>query len=614
MRGVRAAVFIKQVPDLRAEAVGVRPDGTIDRASAPAIINPADLHAVEAALQVADEVVIITMGPPSAEAALREALAHGAARGVLVSDRAFAGSDTWATANVLAASVRQLGDFGLFLCGISALDGETGQVGPQLAERLGIPHATGCEMLTIEQERLLARRVIEGGYETVSLPLPALVTITETGFTPRYPTLPQRRHAASAEVTRFTDADLELPRDLAGLAASPTKVAHMESVPLPAVDTRYVGSDLTYAELAAHLRERGALQEQAARPANRVGPASQLDTTDPDDRDPTVWVVCELGDGELAPVSVELLTKARELAPDLGGGVAAFIAGHGLEGPVAEASIYGADVVLVADDPRLAPYRSLPHARVLFDAVIERRPQVVLLGATSTGRDLAPRVAARLDTGLAADCTDLHVADWTRREHTYERLLHQVRPAMGSSVLATCICPNARPQMATVRPGVFSFSPDPRRSRVEPVTVGLYPGDLVVDVVERVVQPSDVRLSEASIVIAGGVGCSAENWHLIEDLAMAIGGRVAASRAAVEAGLAPRELQVGQTGATVRPDLYVACGISGAFQHVVGMRAAHTVVAVNRDPDAPIFRFAHFGIIGDVAEALPRLSAALHGL
>ena len=608
---MRAAVFMKQVPDVRAGSVGTRPDGTIDRGSAPAITNPADLHALEAALRLADEVVAVTMGPPAAEAVLREALSRGAAGGALVTDRAFAGSDTWATANVLAAVVRHLGDFDILLCGLSALDGETGQVGPQLAVRLGVPHATGCEAVAVDGERLQVRRVVEGGYDTLSLPFPALLTITETGFTPRYPTLPLRRYAASAELVELRADDLALEADRIGLEASPTKVAHMEMVPLPSVETRYVGTDLSYEQLVASLRGRGALQERPPSVGSRVADLATLPKTDPVDDAPAVWVVCELTDGALAAVSAELLTKARELASDLGGGVAAFIAGYELDRAIDEASIFGADVVLVAADERLRPYRSMPHARVLHGAVVADQPQVVLLGATSTGRDLAPRLAAMLDTGLAADCTGLHIADWTRRGHTYERLLHQVRPAMASSVLATCICPRARPQMATVRPGVFSHSPAPRKSRVEPVAVDLLPEDLVVEVVDRNVQSRDVSLSDASIVVAGGAGCSAENWHLVEELAAALGGRVAASRAAVEAGLAPRALQVGQTGTTVKPELYVACGISGAIQHVVGMQAATTVVAVNRDPEATIFRFAHFGVVADVAEALPRLSAAL---
>ncbi len=266
----------------------------------------------------------------------------------------------------------------------------------------------------------------------------------------------------------------------------------------------------------------------------------------------------------------------------------------------------------VAEDPRLADYRAEPYARVITDAVRALRPTALLLAATTTGRDLAPRVAAMLDTGLAADCTDLYVESFTRLGTTYERILHMVRPAMAGGVLATCLCPEARPQMATVRPGVFELRNAPRRPRVVRLEVSLTEADLRVEVLERRISIADVDLRDADVVIAGGAGCGHAGWHLVEELAEAIGGRVAASRGAVEAGLAERAQQVGQTGATVHPRLYVACGISGALQHAVGMQDSATIVAINRDPNAVIFRLANFGIVGDVGDAIPTLVAALH--
>jgi electron transfer flavoprotein alpha subunit len=216
-----------------------------------------------------------------------------------------------------------------------------------------------------------------------------------------------------------------------------------------------------------------------------------------------------------------------------------------------------------------------------------------------------------LDTGLAADCTDLRVGPWERRGAHFDALLHQIRPAMAGGVLATCVCPEARPQMATVRPGVFELRPAPRRARVEVVPVSLEPPDVRVEVIDRETSTADVGLGDADVIIAGGAGCDTSSWHLVEQLAETFGGKVAASRGAVEAGLAPRSQQVGQTGAIVHPHLYVACGISGALQHAVGMRTARTVLAINRDPDAFIFRLAHFGIVADVRDALPQLIAAL---
>ncbi|MEZ5145224.1 MAG: FAD-binding protein [Acidimicrobiales bacterium] len=608
---MKAIVLVKQVPDVRAAPVGVAPDGTIAREAAPAVTNPADLHALEAALQIAEDVTVVSMGPPRAEEVLRDAISRGADRGVLLCDRAFAGSDTWATANALAAAIEHLGGADLVLGGLTAIDGETGQVGPEVATRLSLPQATGCEALELDGDRLVVRRIVEGGYERLRLPLPALVTVAETGFVPRYPTLPGRRRAAHAELTTLTADDLGLGRDRVGLEASPTKVAHMEPAPLPDRTCRMVGDGFGLTDLVAELRDLGALDGAG------VGPGGGIDesTADPEPLDPTtevplLWVVCEpADDGDLAAVSSELLTEAGELAPALGGGVGAVCLGDDPAGLVAAASRFGADVVYVARDARLSPYRCQPHARVLVDAIRAHGPAAVLFGATTTGRDLAPRVAALVDAGLAADCTDLTVGPWARAT-SRTTLLHQIRPAMAGGVLATCVSPTARPQMATVRPHAAA-QPHPCRSAVVELAVSLDDGDEVVAVRDREVRTGEVGLADADVIVAGGAGCDAQSWHLVEELADVIGGRVAASRGAVEAGLASRSRQVGQTGATVHPRLYVACGVSGALQHVVGMRAARTVVAVNRDPDAFIFRVASFGVVGDVAEVLPALTEAI---
>jgi electron transfer flavoprotein alpha subunit len=407
---MQAVVLVKQVPDVRAGKVGVHPDGTIDRSSAAAITNPADLHAVEAALTVADHVVAVSMGPRTAEHALREALAIGADQAILLSDRAFAGSDTWATAHVLAAAVSRL-EVDLILCGVSALDGETGQVGPQVAERLGVPQATYAEHLEVAGNELTVRRIIEGGYETVVMPLPALVTVAETGYLPRYPTLPGRQRARNAEIAVWAAADIGLGEADAGLAASPTKVAHMEAVPLAAADCRWVGEALTIEGLARALVDSGALSARVHAPM--VADALRSKVTPPAG-DPAVWVVCESDGGDLTRGSAELLSKAVELSPMLGGPVAAVVIGDDVGGVAATAARYGAEVVLVAEDPRLTPYRCLTHTRVLVDAIRSREPAAVLFSATTTGRDLAPRVAARIGAGLAADCTDLFVDDWDR--------------------------------------------------------------------------------------------------------------------------------------------------------------------------------------------------------
>lgn len=609
---VKAIVLVKQVPDVRASPVGVNADGTIDRRNAATITNPADLHAAEAALHVADEVIALSMGPLQAEDALREAVSMGADRGVLLCDRILAGSDTWATANALAAAIGALGGADIVVCGMTALDGETGQVGPSVAQRLGWAQATGCEEVEVQPDHLVVRRIVEGGFERVRVPLPAVLTVAETGFLPRYPTVVGRRAAATAEIERLSAADVGVDASLVGLAASPTKVAHMEPTALPDRSCRFVGSDgFDYDDLATALVELGAVDPVALPPSDAAFDRTLPPVAERTDAAPSIWVVTESRNGRLLPVSVELLSKATELAPGLGGSVAAVIATDGTGSEADEAAEYGADVVIAVESDELAPYRTEPHARVVAELAVRHRPAAVLFGATTAGRDLAPRVASMLDTGLAADCTDLTVATWERRGERYEQLLHQVRPAMGGGVLATCVCPERRPQMATVRPGVFVARRNPKQARLEEGDVEFAPSDLRVEVLSREIGHADFALAEADVVIAGGAGCDSKSWHLLEELAASIGGRVAASRAAVEAGLAPRSSQVGQTGTSVHPRLYVACGISGALQHTVGMHAARTVVAVNRDPGAFIFGLAHFGIVGDVADVVPRLSAAI---
>ncbi|MBI5090724.1 MAG: electron transfer flavoprotein subunit alpha/FixB family protein, partial [Actinobacteria bacterium] len=391
----------------------------------------------------------------------------------------------------------------------------------------------------------------------------------------------------------------------------------MTPVPWPDRACRFVGDGFDLDDLVGALAERGAFVAGDRVLSATVGDALDAAPAGPElDGDPNLWVVCRATTSGLDRASCELLSQATRLAPELGGGVGALVLAGDATGSVDAAGTFGADVVYLAEHPALAEYRTEPYARVVADALATHRPAAVLLAATTTGRDLAPRVASMLGTGLAADCTDLYVDTWTRLGVAHERLLHMVRPAMAGGVLATCLCPEARPQMATVRPGVFAVQSSPRRPRVERLAVDLLPTDERVEVLERRISPADVDLRDADVVIAGGAGCDASSWHLVEELAQAIGGRVAASRGAVEAGLADRSQQVGQTGATVRPQLYVACGISGALQHAVGMQDSATIVAINRDPEAVVFRLAHFGIVADACEAIPDLIAALgrHGL
>lgn len=344
-----------------------------------------------------------------------------------------------------------------------------------------------------------------------------------------------------------------------------------------------------------------------------------------------VWVFVEQHDGTAAEVSLELLGRARELADTLGVRVGAVLAGAGESvRALAPALIaHGADVVHLADDEAFAQYLALPHTRLVCHLISAHQPQIVLYGATTTGRDLAPRVASTLRTGLTADCTDLRIGDHIAKDAEYRDLLFQIRPAFGGNIIATIISPEHRPQMATVREGVIVMpTADLKRTgavvdvevrHVAGVTgasvaggsVQLADADFAVRLVRRVQEEKKVDLKGARIVVSGGAGVgSREGFALVEELARTLGGVVGASRAAVDAGWVSHDHQVGQTGTTVRPKLYVACGISGSVQHRAGMDQSARILAINSDPGAPIFAVAHYGIVGDLRKIVPMLIAA----
>ena len=326
-----------------------------------------------------------------------------------------------------------------------------------------------------------------------------------------------------------------------------------------------------------------------------------------------LWVFAEVEDDRIADVSLELVTKARELAGHYEKArVGALLLGDRVA-PLAETLFaYGCDDVYLTEHPSLARYTTLPYASVITRLVAQGKPEIVIFGATTTGRDLAPRVASELKTGLTADCTDLQIAPHkdTVSGTTYDRLLHQIRPAFGGNIIATIITPEARPQMSTVREGVMRMGKPQkgRKGNLVRFDADLPAETQVVQVLERSRAARKVNLKAANIIVAGGAGVgSRENFEVIREFARVIGAEVGASRAAVDAAYIEKAHQVGQTGTTVRPKLYIACGISGAVQHRAGMQESGKIVAINRDPHAPIFQIAHYGIVGDLNQVIPAL-------
>ena len=329
-----------------------------------------------------------------------------------------------------------------------------------------------------------------------------------------------------------------------------------------------------------------------------------------------VYVFAQQVDNEISGIAYELLGKGKELAAKLNEEVTAVLIGHDVKGLADKLAEYGADKVIVVDDPELKEYRTEPYTHALSSVIEKYKPEIVLVGATAIGRDLGPKVSARVKTGLTADCTVLEIGDFPlnplpNQEQKHNQLL-MTRPAFGGNTIATIACPNTRPQMATVRPGVMQKREkiEGAKAVVEEFNPGFTPNNQYVEILKVVKAVNDVAdIMDAKILVSGGRGVgSAENFKLLEDLAEVLGGTVSCSRAVVDSGWKPRDLQVGQTGKTVRPNVYFAIGISGAIQHVAGMEESDIIIAINKDETAPIFDVADYGIVGDLNKIVPMLT------
>ena len=605
---MKSIVLVKQVPVV--SAMKLDPETkTLQREGVPSEVSSFDVRGLLKALELRDEhggeVVALTMGPPQAEEALRYCLALGADRAVHLTDRAFAGADTLATARTLALACEREG-YDLILCGRHSTDAETGQVGPEIAELLDIPQVTGVAALTLDAngKTLRVERETDSGFDTLECPLPALVSATEDLAPERFPRKAERQAAQEKPVETVTAGDLSADLAQFGAAGSPTWVESVQTVE-DSRDSRVLEGELSeqIETLVQALLARGLF-------------GTWTDDGDADEKkvrsaDPelgkAVWVVAETLGDTLRPVSFELLGKAVELSAQYGGEVGAVLIGNGLDTHIAPLAEYGADVVYRAEDARLAGYDTDLYATLLSRAVQEHNPQVVLLGSTAIGRDLAPRVAARLGLGLTGDCVDLEVDNQGR--------LLQLKPAFGGNIVAP-ILSKTTPAMATVRPGMLSPSQPVagRQARVERLT-------LEADVHSRVQLVSQTgadaakaaALDAADIAIGVGKGIGGpENLPVIEQLAAVLGGApLASTRDISDLGWLPRQHQVGITGRAIAPKLYFAIGIRGAFEHMVGLRKAGTIVAINIKAKAPIFKTTDFGIVGDYAEVVPLLTEAL---
>jgi electron transfer flavoprotein alpha subunit len=613
-------VCVKHVPD----ASDIRFDPitlNLIREGVPAIVNPFCLNALEEAIRLKEKVeariTAVSMGPLQAQEGLREALALGVDRAVMVSDRDMAGADTLATSYTLWKSIAKLAEsdpFDLVLTGKVAIDGETGQVPPGLAVRFNIPiisNVTEIENVDLTSRRIVAKHRFDDGIETVKGRLPAVLTITEEANKPRRFTLDGMLKAKKIKIELWDKNAIGAEPELLGLKGSPTIVKKVFPPPGRKQGKTFDGTQDPKAAAKWLAQKLVALNNPTAtQPKNAEPPTQSVDRTGSGTHGGNsrkfgeVWVWVEHFHGTPAKVSWELLGEGKRLANIYGTKLAALVIGNDVSHLAKDAFTYGADKVYLVENEALDDYRTQPYAVAVAQAVRKHRPEALLLGGTIRGRDLAGSAATFLQTGLIADCTALDVEIETGT-------FMGTRPDYGGNLMSTIICPKQRPTMASVRPRVMKSLPPSygREGETVIVDVTLRPEDANTEVLNFVpIEKVGIRLEDAQVIVSGGRGLgSAKNFYVVEELAHLLHAQVGASRAAVRAGWIGPDHQVGQTGFTVRPRLYLAIGISGAIQHIVGIMNVDHIAAINIDPEAPIFKMADFGVIGDLFKVVPAL-------
>ena len=609
---MHTVVCVKHVPD----ATDIRFDPitlNLIREGVPAIVNPCCLNAIEEGIRIKEKtggtVSAVSMGPLQAQEALREALAMGADNAFLVSDREMAGADTLATSYTLwrtVATVAKRNPLDLILTGRVAIDGETGQVPPGLAVRLGIPiisNVIEIDSVDPNLRTIVAKHRFDDGVETVKAKLPAVLTITEGANKPRKYTIEGMLRAKKTKIEVWDKNTIGAESNMLGLKGSPTIVKKVFPPPGRKQGELFDGTTNAH-EAARWLLQKlifvGAFTQ--ARPEEKEADHTQPSHHENSSRFGEVWVWIEHLHGKPAHVSWELLGEGKRLAQIYGTKLAAVAIGNNVSHLAKDAFAQGADKVYLIEDTRLEDYRTQPYAVALTQAVTRFKPEALLLGGTIRGRDLAGSAATFIGTGLIADCTALDVDIETG-------IFMGTRPDYGGNLMSTIICPKNRPTMVSVRPRVMkSLPPNPTKDgEIIRLDVSLSQEDFNTEVLDFVpIEKVGVRLEDSPIIVSGGRGLgSANNFRLIEELAQVLHAQVGASRAAVRAGWIGSDHQVGQTGTTVRPRLYIAAGISGAIQHIVGIMNVDYIAAINRDQNAPIFKMADFGVVGDLFKIIP---------
>ena len=612
---MKIAVCVKYIPVIARLKFDYE-QKTVVREGVPSEVNPFDLLALVRAVELKrgpeDQVVVISMGPPQAKEGLMECLALGADRAVLLTDRALAGSDTLATARALSMALQREGP-DLILCGRNSADAETGQVGPGIAELMSMPHVAPVRRLDWDAatNKIRAERIIDQGYQVIECSLPAVVCVTEGVAPELFSNREQMEEAQGKPLEELSCSELSSDLSQFGEAGSPTWVQDIRMLEPDRLGVTIEGGDPQEAaqQIAQGLRDR--LAQLASQEEGADGPAPASERY-PDDVDRSIWGVAESFQGELLQVTLEMLGKARSLTSVTKSQVVAVIVGGKgqTEAATRQLADYGADKVMELDNSQSGPIYGRAVSETLAAAISQARPYAVLFAATADGRDLAARIAARLELGLTGDAIDLEIDD--------EGRLVQLKPALGGNVVAP-ILSKTLPNLVTIRPGLLiPITPEPgtpvNLETIEPLPAKSGSMGADVDVIEEHYQEDigATELARATVVMGVGMGIGGlDGLAEARTLAGSIGAVLGSTRDVTHEGWLPHQVQIGISGRSIAPKVYLAVGIRGAFNHTVGVQRAGVIVAINSNRRAAIFRSADYGIIGDWREYLPALVEAL---
>ena len=623
--------LMKQVPLPSQMRMGE--DGLMDRTKAKSIINIDCSFALEAGLQLKSilgeaKLIVCSMGPPSFEQSLKKAISMGYDEAYLLSDRKLGGSDTFATGLAISTMIKHLGfgkglneDF-IIVAGRQTSDGDTAHVPSQVAANLGIPQATFIEDVQFEDDHVIARRIIEGGYQILKLPKPCTLSLTPTGIPPRRPSLVGAVKANQTKINILSVADINLSDEKIGLSGSPTivaKVINIKSERAPVIFSKGDSSQSLVESLIENMKSGKNTLEIVEKKVSKTKVAPE-DYEKVDFRDGASGILtwAELANGKITRPSLELLTPAKNLANSLEAGtkVRTLLIGHNVKELANELIYHGSDEVIIVDDERLEEYRILPFSSIFAEVIQKYNPEIALFAATTAGRELAPRTAVLTQSGVTADCTGLEIGEHIDRKNkkVFYPILESRRPTYGESKLATILGFHC-PQISTARAGTFEV---PKRDenlkgKITTFKPKFENDDFITEIIKTVRGDGGLaNLFEADIIVSGGRGTASDDMQLVKDLAQTlndkgINAEYASSRPMVDIGISEYARQVGQTGKTVRPKVYVAIGISGAIQHLAGMKESETIIAVNTHPQESIFANSDFGIVGDYNDIVPEL-------